>query len=247
MGSLIKFLRHEPCPSCRQQGKDKRGNNLARYVNGKAFCFACGYREKSQQTAAEIHTEPVVIAPQPPTDLSKTLPAANYNWLRKYLSHEQIMGNFWYSKKLDRHLFRFLDFYEARSVTGAEPKTYCVGEKPPLVFAKVSMDETLVLVEDVVSAIKLSEVVPAMPLFGTGMNTGIRDFLHKCGYSDIIIWLDRDKYDRSLFFRKYLQGCGKQARVISTNRDPKDYTVEELQLILEGEYVDETSFSDRIV
>lgn len=40
------LIRKEPCPECRKHGGDRSGNNLARYSDGHAFCFACGYLEK---------------------------------------------------------------------------------------------------------------------------------------------------------------------------------------------------------
>ena len=46
-GSSV-FLRHEPCPQCRETGGDVDGNNLARYSDGHAHCFCCGYHEKGE-------------------------------------------------------------------------------------------------------------------------------------------------------------------------------------------------------
>nr|DAQ24459.1 MAG TPA: DNA directed DNA polymerase [Caudoviricetes sp.] len=43
------FLRHEPCPECRKHGGDIDGNNLARYSDGHAHCFCCGYYERGEQ------------------------------------------------------------------------------------------------------------------------------------------------------------------------------------------------------
>lgn len=39
------MIKKEACPSCRQAGGDTSGDNLARYPDGHAYCFACGYRE----------------------------------------------------------------------------------------------------------------------------------------------------------------------------------------------------------
>ncbi len=39
--SSSQFLHHEPCPSCGSK------DNLARYDDGHAWCFGCGYREKN--------------------------------------------------------------------------------------------------------------------------------------------------------------------------------------------------------
>ena len=36
---------HEQCPACADLGKDRSGNNLARYSDGSCFCFSCGYFE----------------------------------------------------------------------------------------------------------------------------------------------------------------------------------------------------------
>ena len=47
------FLRHEACPKCRETGNDKDGNNLARYADGSAYCFACGYVERADGQASD--------------------------------------------------------------------------------------------------------------------------------------------------------------------------------------------------
>jgi twinkle protein len=45
-----KFLRHEPCPECNSK------DNLARYDDGHATCFGCGYQE---QPAKQEKLEPI--------------------------------------------------------------------------------------------------------------------------------------------------------------------------------------------
>ena len=42
------FTGHEPCPRCREHGRDTKGNNLARYSDGHAYCHACGYLENGR-------------------------------------------------------------------------------------------------------------------------------------------------------------------------------------------------------
>ena len=49
-----EFLRHEVCPSCRENGLDTDGDNLARYTDGGAHCFACKYTEKGNTTSQVI-------------------------------------------------------------------------------------------------------------------------------------------------------------------------------------------------
>lgn len=36
-----KVVEHRACPSCREEGGDKSGNNLAIYEDGTGYCFAC--------------------------------------------------------------------------------------------------------------------------------------------------------------------------------------------------------------
>ena len=43
----------EACPKCRANGNDNSGDNLARYSNGGAYCFACEYYEKGDGTVSE--------------------------------------------------------------------------------------------------------------------------------------------------------------------------------------------------
>ena len=44
------FIRHEPCPDCQKVGADTTGNNLARYSDNSAYCFACKYHEKGNDS-----------------------------------------------------------------------------------------------------------------------------------------------------------------------------------------------------
>jgi twinkle protein len=46
-----EFLRHEPCPECGSR------NNLARYTDGHAWCFGCGYRERATGEVISIRKE----------------------------------------------------------------------------------------------------------------------------------------------------------------------------------------------
>ena len=49
---------HEPCPQCRGQGRDTKGDNLAVYDDGHKYCFACGYWE-GDKPMNDMKPEPV--------------------------------------------------------------------------------------------------------------------------------------------------------------------------------------------
>lgn len=44
---MAQVVGKEACPECRSIGRDNSGNNLARYSDGGAHCFSCGYTERS--------------------------------------------------------------------------------------------------------------------------------------------------------------------------------------------------------
>ena len=41
----MTVVRDEPCPSCREQGRDKTGNHLMVFDDGNKKCNRCGYFE----------------------------------------------------------------------------------------------------------------------------------------------------------------------------------------------------------
>lgn len=46
----------EPCPKCREAGADNSGDNLARYADGHAHCFACDHHENATGAGAGVST-----------------------------------------------------------------------------------------------------------------------------------------------------------------------------------------------
>jgi twinkle protein len=43
----------EPCPACQSNGEDSKGDNLVRYDNGSAYCFACKHTEYEMSSKPE--------------------------------------------------------------------------------------------------------------------------------------------------------------------------------------------------
>lgn len=48
----------EQCPECRKAGNDQSGDNLARYTDGGAYCFACGHSERGEGESVSSATAP---------------------------------------------------------------------------------------------------------------------------------------------------------------------------------------------
>lgn len=60
--SSSEFLHHEPCQSCRSNGHDQSGDNLARYSDGHGYCHACGRYEGGVYDGDNIQKENNVAA-----------------------------------------------------------------------------------------------------------------------------------------------------------------------------------------
>lgn len=48
MGQNV-VIRKIPCPKCREQGYDQKGDNLVVYSDNSTYCFACGYSERGDR------------------------------------------------------------------------------------------------------------------------------------------------------------------------------------------------------
>jgi hypothetical protein len=224
------YVKHEPCPKCREEGKDTKGDNLARYRNGSAYCFSCGYKEKPTNWKPPEPVPSKVL----PSDLSMILPDKNLNWLKQYLSSEQILLNFKYSPSMDRHVFCYGDYWEARSVNPTHrAKVISSGQKPFFVWGSYHNTDTLVVVEDVVSAIKVGSVCMSLCLFGSHFSG---EWMTKVAKNPrvkrVVIWLDNDKMKEGRAFADKMRLLGLNVVATCTENDPKSYSVAEIRRII---------------
>jgi len=90
---------------------------------------------------------------------------------------------------------------------------------------------TLVLVEDIVSAIKVSQVEQCSPLFGSVITTKRLVRLSPF-YNTLIIWLDYDKRKESIKFAEKARLLGFNVYNVVTEKDPKEYSYEEIRQYL---------------
>lgn len=92
-------------------------------------------------------------------------------------------------------------------------------------------DDKIVLVEDYISAIKVSQIMPVMALYGCTVSLETLQALSK-RFKGIILWLDSDKLDnaRKIALRAGL--CGLTGQVLYTELDPKCYNKESISSFL---------------
>lgn len=226
---MAKCIAHEPCPKCGSR------DNLGRYDDGSAFCFGCRYYEPPIRQR-RMPLEPTKTLTEPPNDLSSYLPSLNREWLLKYGLNEDEIKLFKYSPSIDRHLYLVYDhkklvYWEARGIN-KHPKTLSHGPKPLHILGHVPKSKTVVLVEDVVSAIKVSRYLPCMPLFGSVLQSHHLIPLAEM-FERVIFWLDHDKWKESLEQARTFLYLDREVSNIRTVRDPKELPEEEIKKLLD--------------
>jgi hypothetical protein len=214
------FIKHAPCPKCTEQNKDKSQDNLGIYENHE-YCFSCHYYKKYSnekiKTVAERSSKFI-------WQIERELPEKYENYLLNFgLTNSTIKNCYGYCPDLDRLcFFDGKGFIEARSLTKT-PKVLTYGTKPEMCFPDwPSITSTIVLVEDVISALKVGYVHPCVPLFGSHISNRLINIIETNKYN-VLIWLDKDKIKEAKTFRDKFRAKGLNSGVIFTPKDPKYY------------------------
>lgn len=230
-----QFLNYEPCPKCQAKGNDTRGDNCAVYSDGGKHCFSCGFHVFPKYNSPRIQEKEKLNAAVLPTDFSREIPSHALKWLLQY----EVPYSYWrpfigWSEKDMRLVFTVGDGpsfsigryipEEGRSFVGKPPRKWFVwGESHrfPHVIGDYTQASQIVLVEDLISAHKLSSLVPTICLFGTTVFPSCIPVLRHVGLP-ITLWLDKDqegsmarKCERLSFL------TGQHVSYVVTTCDPK--------------------------
>jgi hypothetical protein len=230
---------HEPCPECRRLGRDRRGDNFGRYPDGSGHCWACGHHEhpKGVLRKAVFHVdanEGVL-----PRDFTREVPAKGWKWLLQFgLPYSYWKAYTGYSPAMDRLV-----------ITHGEPVATAVGRylgdeegqakwrqwgdkaKSAHVLGLTDSKE-IVVVEDIVSAHKVAQVCPTLPLFGTSLYPKAISTLRALK-RPVALWLDEDVWGYLPGKINRLQAfLDVPVRFIRTRKDPKGYSLDEVKEIL---------------
>ena len=250
---MARFLKHIGCDRC--------GSSDAKaiYDDGSSFCFSCrsvNSAKISPYVAAHAEgQDPSTLFVPPvcyPSDVSQHYSEGAVAWCQKYgISVEQMLqNNLYYSPARDQLIFGFeadgkLLAYQARNLNPVSKgkRYYTCGDVNELLpiyhcrhpLSDNSMPRRLVLVEDCLSAIKVSYTeslgADAMPLLGSGISrtklTRLRPF-----YDVLDVFLDPDMWHKSLSIVKQAQLLGFQARPIQADKDPKELGYQSLKDLL---------------
>ncbi|UOF80618.1 DNA directed DNA polymerase [Caudoviricetes sp.] len=240
----------EQCPRCRERGKDNSGDNLAVYSDGHKFCYSCKYTvfpngiEKLKQKNSEEILQDIEKVLTLPIDCDIVYPQKVLDWIGKYeLTKTDLWNNnvLW-SDSMQRLIFPVYangillawqgrSFHTQNQAVAKIPKWYGEGNLKDT-FHILGKGTSLVLVEDIVSAIKVAKCgVMAMPLFGCVVGRERFKRLYSL-YGDIVkvlIWLDFDKAKESIIEAKLGRLFGLNCSNIITKVDPKECSYEEIK------------------
>ena len=235
-------MKREPCPRCREQGKDRSGNNLINYRDGGKHCFACGWHENPHFTQIftkkeEIHDEQEKASL--PRDWTQSIPTEGWRWLLQY----GLSKTYWepytgYSPSTNRLVISHgnpVYVSQGRALSVDDVKWITFGDRSNRVDGLgPSVSAEIVLVEDLISAHKVAQVTQSIPLFGTHIHDNVLRKLIQEG-KDVVLWLDNDQYPNlPTKCSRIASTTGLGVRYIRTTKDPKDYTVDEIKALVDG-------------
>lgn len=124
-----------------------------------------------------------------------------------------------------------LDGCTMRSFDGAKPKSLSHTEPDALAWYRNRGSDTLVIVEDQLSAIVASKYVNAVALLGTNLNQARATEIRKARFSRVLLALDADAFDKAVgYVRKYRSYLPME--LLRLDKDIKDSTDVEVQQLL---------------
>lgn len=217
------------------------------------YCHRCnewGIRDLSGKTPAEkaafiksLDVKPVeqVGTVMLPHDFTKDLSPEGFVYLysRGITNGDIKRWRIGYSARYDRVIFpvywgQALVCYTGRTmrpITRTNPKFMKVvkaGTKNPYFVVNNLVSKDVVIVEDIVSAIRVGKIADTFALLSTHVPDTLILRLDEM-YERICIWLDPDKRGKSIeLFRRYVS-FGMNVNVILSQKDPKYYSDEEIR------------------
>lgn len=239
--SMAQRAIHTTCPRCRESGRDRAGDNLADYGDHK-YCFSCGYFEGdgnklsisriTKQISQQKKNGPRDVAL--PSDFSFDLPENVREWLAKYaITEEEIeLHSLGWTEKYTSLVFPILDVHgnllmvQSRKFSDSPGPKYFTSGYPESIMHLVGHERfsgTIVVVEDLISAIKVGRHCTTMPLWGSSIST---ERIHRLSTIAVrlVIWLDNDKAEYATRRAVTAQPWFSDVKVVVTELDPKEYS-----------------------
>lgn len=229
------------CPECYKKGKDTSGDNLAVYSDGHSFCYSCGFYTKNSLAKLKNTIIKKELNISLPEDLSDDIRQDAFNWLLKYFYTDKIPTVYWSDSK-QYLIFIIWDkeqviAWQARyfGTNPKHPKWISFGINESLIYIKGKKESKIILVEDIISTIKIGYEHQALCLFGSNLSTKRLTYLRLIpDLDEVYVWLDYDKRSEAILVANRAMHMGFKTKVIHTKKDPKEYTFLEIQNILDN-------------
>lgn len=233
---MSEFVRHIGCSNCGSS------DALGEFSDGHYWCFSCGYYIPPVSTNIEIVKNTILKEEKLsfnslPQDCSNNYSEEAWRWLKKYgLTDKEIYDNILWSDSYGLLVFPFygeektLLCWQGRWFPARKPKVYTAGypDKHLLIRSVLPNCNSIVVVEDSVSAIKVSRVCDSSELLGSNLSMHKAVGLSRI-YDNLIIWLDSDKLKTALKFKEKYSLLFKNVSVVHTEKDPKEYSTDEIR------------------
>lgn len=242
---MSRLVKQEQCPKCARLGGDRANDNFALYSDGHGYCYKCNYYIPGNKLFSFVnkHIPTIEIKHEVflPYDSDISYPVRALDWMAQYeLGRSDMLNNncLW-SESEQRLIFPIyggeglLAWVGRYFGTEGKPKWYVTGNVKD-VFHILGKGDKIVLVEDIVSSIKLSRFCMVMPVFGSsvGVTRFKRLFKQLKRGTECIIWLDPDMRSQSVKESKLGALCGLKTRTMFSERDPKEIPYVDLERIL---------------
>jgi hypothetical protein len=225
---------------------------LGRWSDGSGHCFSCGFHIFPKTYIREVKKDVDENKAVLPADFTREVPTAGWKWLLQY----GLPYSYWkpftgYTETEDRLVLTYgtpIRFSQGRYLGGDQGEKDARGQwirRAPRKwkfygdghgFVEILGAEKtgpIVLVEDLVSCHKVAQVAPSICLFGTNVHDVAVKILIEAK-RPVTLWLDGDQ--RSLLTAKVnrLQTFLRHpVRYVSTEKDPKAYSLDEIKEILQ--------------
>ena len=205
-------------------------------------------KRSKQQPTKDVATAFVKL----PFDVTIEIPTSARLWLMKYhVTQEEVQqhGICW-SPQYQRLILPVRDscgkllYWQGRyfGSESGQPKYLNVkANRGEVWFDTGNKDSAvIVLVEDILSAIAVARTgsYRAVALLGSFISDDLVLKLLREG-KQVCVWLDLDKRCQSVKYSKRLQAFGIQAKSIVTNKDPKEYTPQQITKEVSHAYPDQ--------
>lgn len=244
---MSRFLRHEACEKCGSK------DNKAVFDDGHTFCFGCRNTTGKKTNLKTVHENTINKYPEIfnlfPSDASEYIPSEPLRWLLKngvgykeiaafgikWSQYRQLLC--WNIKNQEGKLLGWQGRYFAKDAKtkyishGKIHEDLCIiGTQRPIGFCDDG-ETRVVLVEDYISGIRVSEHLPCMPLFGCTCSLEALGAIKK-RFNTILVWLDSDKLDNARKIALKASMIGLEGKVVYTLKDPKEYISSEIKEFL---------------